>query len=207
MLEYVDENVVQELLPLMPALERRDTLRLRAYPEGTAGAVMTTEVAKLSEDLNVSQALEELGHQAETLETIYYIYVVDSQEHLREWSPPANSSRPWAARDALGDLMESHIEVCLADDDQEAVASKVARYDLLAIPVVDRDRHMLGIITHDDVLDVFREEATEDAHRIAAVEPLSKGYMRHLAAHDHLETRHLVDNPVRGLAADRPGAA
>ena len=77
LLQDVKAHVVNELLPLLPMEERRDYLRLRAYPEDTAGAVMTTEFAKLSEALSAREALEELGKQAGQLETIYYLYIVD----------------------------------------------------------------------------------------------------------------------------------
>jgi magnesium transporter len=78
----------------------------------------------------------------------------------------------------IADLMDTDILTVNADEDQQEVARIVAKYDLLAIPVVDAQRHMLGIITHDDVMDVFMEEATEDVQRIAAVEPLEDSYMR-----------------------------
>ena len=83
LLKEVDPQIVDELLPLLPSDERRDILHLRSYPEGTAGSVMTTEVAMLTEDLTVREALEELQRRAEELETIYYLYIVDEQGHLR----------------------------------------------------------------------------------------------------------------------------
>lgn len=179
LLEEVDEQVVSDLLPLLPPAERRDVLRLRAYPEGTAGAIMTTEAAKLSETLSVREALQELSQQAENLETIYYLYVVDDQQHLRGVvSARQLISALGKPNIRLGDLMEANFEACHVLDDQEQVAAKVARFDLLAIPVVDNERRMLGIITHDDVIDVMREEATEDAHRISAVDPLEASYLR-----------------------------
>ena len=94
LLDETDEAVVQELLPLMPADERRDILRLRSYPEDSAGAVMTTDFAKLSESLTVREALAELGRQAEELETIYYLYVVDEADHLRGVVSARHWSRP-----------------------------------------------------------------------------------------------------------------
>ena len=178
-LQAVTAEVVSDILPLLPADERRDFLRLRSYPEGTAGAVMTTDVAKFSEALTVSEAFSALGSKAEELETIYYFYIVDETEHLRGVvscrqlvSAYRNPSMP------LSELMESDLVAAHEWDDQEDVAKKVARYNLLAIPVVDAERRMLGIITHDDVLDVMQEEATEDAHRIAAVAPLDEGYLQ-----------------------------
>ena len=174
-LKQVDPQVVDELLPLIPADERRDILRLRAYPEGTAGAVMTTEFARLSENLTAGQALDEVRRQAEQLETIYYLYVVDDADHLRGLV----SLRQLLTKPDMrvGDLMERDVVTVGVTDDQEDVAQELARFDFLAIPVVDSEHRILGIITHDDVMDVVRDEATEDAHRIAAVEPLREGYL------------------------------
>jgi len=170
--------IVQELMPLIPTEERRDIQRLRAYPEDTAGAVMTTEFARLSEELPVGQALKEVGQQAEQLETIYYLYVVDEEDHLRGLVSARQLVSSMGRPDTpIGDLMERDLVTVHVADDQEEVAQKVARYDLLAIPVVDDEHHMVGIVTHDDVIDVVREEATEDAHRIAAVDPLDEGYL------------------------------
>ena len=139
---------------------------------------MTTEFAKLSESLTVAEALDELRRQAEELETIYYIYIVDEQDHLRGLvSARELVSSMGKPETQLGELMETGLVSAEADDDQEEVAQKVARYDLLAIPVVDVQRKMLGIITYDDVIDVVKEEAIEDAHRSVAVTPLDEEYL------------------------------
>jgi magnesium transporter len=179
LLDEVAPEVVDRIMPLLPVVERRDILRLSAYPEGTAGAAMTTEFARLSESLTVPQAFEELGQQAKELETIYYLFVVDEEEHLRGVvSARQLISAMGHPEVKLSELMERDVVSVDIDDDQEEVAQKVARYDLLAIPVVDDAHHMLGIITYDDVMDVMREEATEDAHRIAAIEPLEESYLK-----------------------------
>ena len=178
-LDEVDERVVEELLPLMPTEERREFLRLRSYPDDSAGAVMTTEAAKLGEDLTVGAALEELSRQAMELETIYYLFIVDEKDHLRGVVSARQLVSAIAKPDLkLSELMETHLITADVLEDQEDVAQKVARYDLHAIPVVDHEHRMLGIITHDDIIDVMREEAREDAHRIAAVEPFEASYSK-----------------------------
>ncbi len=178
LLGQVDPKIVDELLPLLPADDRRDYLHLRQYAEGTAGAVMTTDVAKLGEELTVRETIQYLQEEIEEIETIYYLYVVNEQDHLRGLVTArqllAAIRKP---ETKLSDLMETGLVTVEVDDDQEEVARKVARYDLVAIPVVDMERKMLGIITYDDVIDVVREEATEDAHRSAAVEPLQDTYL------------------------------
>lgn len=177
-LKDVAPKVVAELLPLVPSEDRRDILRLTAYPENTAGARMTTDFARLPQGLTVREALAEIARQASELETIYYIYIVDEQDHL----VGVVSSRQLVS--ALGkpdlmvrELMETELVTVHATDDQEEVAAKVARFDLLAIPVVDDERHMLGIITHDDVIDTMVEEATEDAQRMAGITPMVENFL------------------------------
>lgn len=178
LLNAVDEEVVRNLMPLVPAETRRDILRLQSYPEGTAGAVMTTEVARLPETLTVRAALEEISRIAENLETIYYIYIVDDENHLRG----AISARQLVTHLGkpnmpIAELMERNLVTVEATDDQEAVAAKVADYDFHAIPVVDHEQHLVGIITHDDVIDVLQEEATEDALRMGAVGAMAENYL------------------------------
>lgn len=179
LLHDVSPQTVNELLPLLPVEDRRNILRLQAYPESTAGAMMTTEVAMLSENLTARQALAELSHQSEHLETIYYLYVVDDDDHLRGVvSTRQLVSAIGKPEIRLSELMETDMVTVNVFDDREDVVSRVAQYDLLAIPVVDAERRLVGIITHDDVIDAVREEATEAAHRISAVAPLEDSYLK-----------------------------
>ena len=179
LLNEVDEDFARQLVELLPVEERRETLRLSAYPEDTAGAVMTTELVKVSEDLTATEALDELRRLAREAETIYYVYVVDDSDHLRGVLSARDLISSLSTPDKpLRDIMETEPITVDAYDDQEDVARKVAQYDLLAIPVVDEQHRMLGIITHDDIIDVVREEATEDAQRIGGVAPLEAGYLQ-----------------------------
>ena len=176
LLDEVDSEVVEELMPLVPDEERRDILRLQTYHEDTAGGEMTTEFARLSEDMTTEEAVAQIRRQAEELETIYYLYVLDEEDHLRGLVSfrQLMMAKPGTK---IADLMERDIVTVNVGDDREDVATKVDRYNILAIPVVDDEHRLVGIITHDDVIDVVREEAAEDAYRMAAVEPLDVGYM------------------------------
>ena len=179
LLQELPNRRVDEILLQLPAPDRRDIQRLRAYPDGTAGALMTTEVAKLDEKLTVRQALDELGNQSEYLETIYYLYIVSEEDHLRGVvSARQLVSALRRPNTPLVELVETDVVSVLTNEDQESVAEKVERYNLLAIPVVDEGRHLVGIITHDDVLDVVREELTQDAQQMAGVSPLEDEYLR-----------------------------
>ncbi len=188
-LDRVDPKIVDDLLTLLPADVRRDILRLRSYKEGTAGAMMTTRFARLPENLTVAQAMQELRHQAEELETVYYLYVVDEGDHLR--GLVSLRQLVLALPDTrINDIMERAVVSVQVTEDQEEVAQRLAKFDFLAIPVIDHEHHLVGIITHDDVIDVVREEATEDAQLIGAVSPLRTGY---------LETRLLTLTWKRGI--------
>jgi magnesium transporter len=180
MVRALSPELVEHLLPFVPVKQRRDILRLLSYPEGTAGAMMTTNFARLREGLTVREAWEQLASEAEGLETIYYIYIVDEEEHLRG----AISARRLVSvigrpLTQIDELMEHEVVSVDATDDREHVAEIVAQYDLGAIPVVDNEHHLLGIITHDDVIDIVREEAAEDVYKMGAVAPLveSENYL------------------------------
>jgi magnesium transporter len=140
--------------------------------------MMTTSYARLREGMTVRQALDALGREAEDIETIYYVFVLDADEHLRGVvSARQLISAVGRPNLLIDDLMERAVVSVDVTDSQELVAQRVAKYDLHAIPVVDHEHHMLGIITHDDVIDVVAEEATEDAYRMAAIEPMEENYL------------------------------
>lgn len=179
LLNDVEETIVDQLMPLLPQEDRRETLRLRGFAEGTAGSVMTTEVVCLPEHLTVAEALTEISKAAQEVETVYYTYVVDENDRLLGLLSARQLVTHYLNPDQpVSELMQRDVVTVRVDDDQEAVAEKVADYDFLAIPVVDDNRRMLGIITHDDIIDVFRAEATEDALLAAGVAPLEEGYLR-----------------------------
>lgn len=179
MLQELDVHTLKDLLSRLSAEDRRDVQRLSQYPEGSAGAVMTSEFAKLSETLTIRQAVDEIGRQSEEYETIYYLYIVDKEDHLRGLVSARQLLAGMRSPDTrLSEIMEKALVTAKELDDQEEVADKVAKMDLLAIPVVDDQYHIVGIITHDDIIDVVREEATKDAHQIAAVDPLDETYLQ-----------------------------
>ena len=176
LLERMDPALVENLLPLVAQAERSDIRKLLSYEEDSAGSIMTTEYASLPEGISVSESLERLRKQAPDRETIYYVYILDEGRRLRGFI--SLRELILAKPDALlSDVMHHNVISVRVDDDQEEVAQELARYDFIAIPVVDNQHQLVGIVTHDDVLDVLQEEATEDAHRLGAVEPLEDSYL------------------------------
>ena len=178
LLKQTDPAIVEQLMPLIPSDDRRDILRLQSYPEDTAGSLMTTAFARLSESSTMREALDAIISQTEELETIYYLYILDDAGHLQGLITArqllAAMRNPQAS---VSQAMERDLVTANVLDTPEEVAKKVARFDLLAIPVVDAERHMVGIVTHDDVIDVMVAEATEDAHRMGGIVPLDENIL------------------------------
>jgi magnesium transporter len=138
---------------------------------------MTTEYASLPADITASEALSRLRSVAPDNEMIYYIYVIGPERHLTGFVSLRDLilARPSAL---VSDLMERDILSARVDEDQEEVAKKIARYDFLALPIVDGAGKLVGIVTHDDVIDVVREEAVEDVQRLGGLDPLTVGYLQ-----------------------------
>ena len=163
-----DQNQRDMLLPALAHAEREDIRKLSEYVEGTAGALMTSDYATLKKDMTVAQAMAYLRDEAPDAETIYQAYIVsDKRKLLGEVS-----LRDLILADlnkSIQDLMISDVVHALVTDDQEDIAKKIARYDLLALPITDERGVLVGIVTYDDAMDVVSEEATDDIHKSAGV--------------------------------------
>jgi magnesium transporter len=176
LLRRLPNAVADGLLRLVDEADRRDIATLGKYAENTAGALMTSEYAWLPANVTAGDALERLRLQAPDSETIYYIYILDDGRRLLGVLSLRNLIL--ANRQALlRDLMEQEVVTVKVADDREQVAQVMKRYDLLAIPVLDPEGRLVGIVTHDDVIDVVVEEATEDIHRMGAVGPMAENYL------------------------------
>ncbi len=138
--------------------------------------MMTTDYAWLPRDLSVAQAIEDLRKQASDKETIYYIYVLDENRRMLGFVSLRNLilAKPAAMVD---DIMQPEVISVRVDADREEVVKTVRRYDFLAIPVVDEQHRLVGIITHDDAIDVVVEEATEDALHLGGVSAITESYL------------------------------
>ncbi len=162
----IPRDEAERILNLMPADEARPIRELLRYAPETAGGIMTTEVLSLAQDLTVEDALVYLRQHSAHLEMVYYLYIVDGEKHLtgvvslRELVVAAPTT-------PLQDLMDRDVISVRTATDQEEVARVIARYDLLGVPVVDSDNHLVGLVTVDDVIDVLREEQAEDFSEIA----------------------------------------
>jgi magnesium transporter len=176
LLRELDSNLVEEILPLVAKAERHDIRMLLSCEENSAGALMTTEYASLPADITAGEAVARLRSQAPDSESIYYIYVLDADRHLVGFISLRDLilARPNAL---VSDLMQEDPISVRIEEPRDEVVQKLARYDFLAIPVVDDHNRLVGIVTHDDVLDAVRQDATDEAQRAAAISPLGESYL------------------------------
>ncbi len=176
LLKRLDAKIVEDIMPLLAKAERQDIRLLLSYSESSAGSVMTTEYATLPADVTVMEAIGLIRQQALSRETVYYIYVVDDARHLigflslRDLMLARSTAR-------VSEIMQRDVVSVRVDQHREEAAKLLARYDFLAIPVVDTLNRLVGIITHDDVIDVMAAEATEDAHHMGGLTPLAENYL------------------------------
>jgi magnesium transporter len=163
------EQAQESVFPLLAKAEREDIRKLSSYEENMAGSVMTSEYVTLTPDLTVTQALEKLRRQWPGKETIYYAYVIgEGRRFLGFVSLRKLILSKLSAY--VGDIMKAEAIYIRATDPREKAAELIAKYDLLALPVVNGGDALVGIITHDDALDVVTEEATEDMLRMASTD-------------------------------------
>ena len=175
--EVADEAEREELLSVLDDQTRREVHALLAYAEDDAGGLMNPRYARVRADASADEAIRYLQRQArDVLETIYYVYVIDADQKLlgvvsfRDLfaAPPDKPVR---------DLMTTDLVTVREDVDQEELGRLFAKHDLQAIPVVDAAGHMKGIVTVDDIVDVLREEATEDIQKIGGTQALEAPYL------------------------------
>lgn len=178
LLRRLPAKVSGDLLRLVDEADRRDIASLFRYTENSVGAIMTTAYAWLPANLTTGQAIERLRLQAPDKETIYYVYVLDEATRRMLGIVSLRSIVLSAPSTPLRDVtLKSDIVSLKATDDRERAAETLVKYDLLAIPVLDDDGRLVGIVTHDDIVDVINQEATEDIQRQAAVGPMRESYL------------------------------
>ncbi|MGB6296970.1 MAG: magnesium transporter [Rivularia sp. (in: cyanobacteria)] len=169
--ELFDElpaKVVKRLIHSLSPQQRQVTATILGYPEGTAGRVMTTEYVRLQEGLTVKEVLNKIRCQDEDKETVYYAYVTDRNRKLV--SVVSLRQLLFSYPDALlRDIAAAKVIRTTTDTPQREVAQIMKRYDLIALPVVDREDRLVGIVTIDDVVDIIDEEATEEIQKLAGV--------------------------------------
>ncbi|MCS7273780.1 MAG: CBS domain-containing protein, partial [Fimbriimonadales bacterium] len=176
-LDELDKAKAEALLRQMAPPEAREVRELLEYPENTAGRLMVRQYVRVRPDWTVEMTLDYLRQVGREIETIYYLYAIDSRQRL----VGVCSLRDVVVADPskrIEQIMETDIVVVKPETDQEEVANLLSKYDLLAVPVVDELGRMLGIVTVDDVVDILVSESTEDVLKLGGVEATEEPYMR-----------------------------
>ncbi|MBW4449797.1 MAG: magnesium transporter [Spirirestis rafaelensis WJT71-NPBG6] len=158
-------KIVNRLLEQLSPAEREFTSQLLGYESGTAGRIMTPELISLKENLTIAQALERIRRLANASEMIYYLYITDEARCLTGMLSLRDLVTSQPER-RVGEMMTRDVVYVYTDTDQEEVARLIQRYDFLAVPVVDREERLVGIVTVDDVIDILQEETTEDIYAL-----------------------------------------
>jgi len=174
--EQLPEEMVLRFLSIMEEEEAQDVRELMRYDKNTAGGRMTTDFAQIEKGINVEQTLKSLRKTAKDLEMIYYIYIVDRTDKLLGVVSLKDLILAQPERE-IDEIMHTKLIAIPINMDQEQVAKKIARYDFLALPVVDKEGKIKGIITVDDLIDVIREEDTEDMYKFGAAGKHIDNYM------------------------------
>ena len=181
MMEELPANVVKRVMRTATPETRNLINQYLNYPENSAGSIMTAEFVDLKKYMNVRESIARIRRIGEDKETIYTCFVTSADRKLEG----VLSVKDLLLSDdetVIEDLMDKNIIFCMTHDDQEEAAEKISDYDLMALPVVDKEGRLVGIVTVDDVIDVMEAEATEDFELMAAMTPSDKPYSRTGAA-------------------------
>lgn len=177
LIEEMPANVVKRILRNSSASDRETINRLLRYPKDSAGTIMTTEYVRFTAKMTVAEALAHIRNVAIDKETIYTCYVTDRDRHL-EGIVTAKRLLISPLGTVLGDIMEDNVISVRTTDDKEQVALQFDRYGFLAMPVVDGENRLVGIVTFDDAISVLREETEEDFAKMAGITPSETTYLK-----------------------------
>lgn len=177
MIEEMPANVVKKILRHVDSETRRMINQVLNYPKDSAGSIMTMEYVDLKRSMTVEQAFERIRRTGVEKETIYTCYVTDSRRKLL--GIVTVKDLLLARKDeVIRNIMETNVKYVSTHTDQEEAARALSKYDFLALPVVDAEERLVGIVTVDDAIDVIQEEATEDIEKMAAIAPSDRPYMK-----------------------------
>jgi len=175
--EEMPANVVTRILKHTDPETRKSINEILKYPEDSTGSIMTTEFVDLKEQMTVAEALKRIRRTAPDKETINVCYVIDKNRHLIGFLS-IRSLLLAEEDDIIGEIMDRNFIAVQTLDDQETTAQALSKYDFLALPVVDTENRLVGIVTVDDAMDVIEEETTEDFEKMAAMLPSDKPYLK-----------------------------
>ncbi len=178
LLEELPASVVKRVMRIATSETRRLINQYLEYPDNSAGSIMTAEFVDLKRYMSVKEAFARIRRIGEDKETIYTCFVVSGDRKL-EGVVTVKDMLLTEEESIIGDIMDTNVIFVTTTEDQELVTEKFSDYDLLAVPVVDKEHRLVGIVTVDDIIDVLQEETTEDFDKMAAILPTDKPYSAH----------------------------
>lgn len=166
--QHLTQQEQSLLLPYLSKKVREDVIALSAYPPETAGGIMSTDFATVQKNMRCDEAIEKVRSDAPSKKTIYYVYVVDAEQKLQGFVTLKDliMAEPYQLVDQI---LHTEFVFAYVDDDREAVAQKIEKYDLVAIPILNRKNQLVGIVTHDEAIDVIRAEHSEDMQKFMGI--------------------------------------
>ncbi len=177
MIEEMPANVVKRILRQTSSEVRKEINEILHYPEDSAGSIMTIEYVDLKKTMTVEEAFSRIRATGVDKETIYTCYVINADRRL-EGLVTVKDLLLAPQTVVIGDIMQTHVIAASTLDDKEKVAKQLQKYDFLALPVVDQENRLVGIVTFDDAMDVLQQENTEDIEKMAAITPTGKPYLK-----------------------------
>ncbi len=178
MMEELPANVVKRVMRIATPETRKLINQYLKYPDNSAGSIMTAEFIDLKKYMSVKESFARIRRIGADKETIYTCFVTSADRKLEGIVTVKDLIMAEDEDQIIGDIMDENVIFCTTTDDQEDVSGMFSDYDLLAIPVVDKEKRLVGIVTVDDVMDVMEQEATEDMEIMAAITPSDRPYMK-----------------------------
>jgi magnesium transporter len=166
--QHLTQEEQSSLLPFLSKNVREDVIKLSAYPPETAGGIMSTDFATVESQMTCAEAIEKVRSDAPSKKTVYYIYVVDSNQRLQGFITLKDliMAEPYTK---VENALHRDFVFAFVDEDREKVAQLIERYDLVAIPILNRENQLVGIVTHDEAIDVIRAEHSEDMQKFMGI--------------------------------------
>ncbi len=166
--QFLSKKAQTEVLPFLSKSVRENILRLSAYPPDTAGRIMSLDYASVFETMTCAEAIAKVRADAPSKKLVYYVYVVNDEQTLLGFVTLKDLIMADPAQ-MIADVVHREFVFAYVDEDREEVAKKIEKYDLIAIPVVNRQMQLLGVVTHDEAIDIIRAEQTEDLEKFMGI--------------------------------------
>ena len=173
--QHLTQQEQSLLLPYLSKIIREDVIKLSAYPPETAGGIMNTDFATVQKNMRCDEAIQKVRSDAPSKKTIYYVYVVDAEQKLQGFITLKDliMAEPYQS---VEQVLHTDYVFAYVDEDREKVATQIEKYDLVAIPILNKENQLVGIVTHDEAIDVIRAEHSEDMQKFMGIAQANEAF-------------------------------